>query len=187
MIRNLRGKIIDLKDKTVTIDIFGLGLIVNVLPTSTLLKKVGQECSIFCHLAVRENSLELYGFDTTEELEFFEILISISGIGPKGAMNILTQATPETLRQAVVQNNSDYLVKIAGLGKKTASKLIVELKDKITEEEKGCLLEEEEAISALKTLGFSLKESCSALDKIEDKNISIEEKIKIALKNLGKK
>ncbi|HDQ16539.1 MAG TPA: Holliday junction branch migration protein RuvA, partial [Candidatus Vogelbacteria bacterium] len=174
-----------LEDRVVIIDIYGFGLAVNILPSSALVKKIGQECSLFCHLAVRENSLELYGFDTAEELKFFEILISISGIGPKGAMNILTQANPETIRQAVIQNNSDYLVKIAGLGKKTANKLIMELKDTITDDERGCLLEDEETISALKSLGFTLKESCSALEKIKDKNISVEEKIKIALRDLG--
>ena len=113
---------------------------------------------------MREDVLDLYGFLDHRELEFFEMLISVSGIGPKGALSILGITSIETLRKAISTGDTSYLTKVSGIGKKTAEKIIIELRDKIGEEKGGSSLQGElDALEALKSLGYSQNEAREAL------------------------
>jgi Holliday junction DNA helicase RuvA len=135
---------------------------------------------------VREDALDLYGFLSEEELSFFEMLISISGIGPKTALNVLSVSSVSALKKAISTSDVSHLVKVSGIGKKIADKIVLELKDKVegSDENGPTLREEVDAIEALKALGYSQKEAREALKEASGKTTS--ERIKEALKILGK-
>jgi Holliday junction DNA helicase RuvA len=135
---------------------------------------------------VREDAFDLYGFLEPTELEFFEMLISVSGIGPKGALAILGIASIETLRKAIGTGDTSYLTKISGIGRKTAEKIVIELRDKMGEEKGGTSLQGElDALEALKSLGYSQNEARDALKKVSP-DTDTNTKIREALKILGK-
>jgi Holliday junction DNA helicase RuvA len=151
------------------------------------LPEIGAKVKLFTYLHVREDILDLFGFLDKKDLEFFEMLISISGIGPKGAMNILSVASVETLKKAIGNEDSTILTKVSGIGQKTAEKIILELKSKISGEffdEKGG--SDGEAIDALISLGYRLQEAREALKKIPHEVTEVGAKIKHALKLLSK-
>ncbi|MCE9548799.1 Holliday junction branch migration protein RuvA, partial [Candidatus Nomurabacteria bacterium] len=128
-------------------------------------------------------AFDLYGFLDRQELEFFEMLINVSGIGPKGALSILGVASIETLKKAINTNDTSYLTKISGIGKKTAEKIIIELRDKVGKDTEGNSLQGElDALEALKSLGYSQNEAREALKKVsteENTNTRIREALKI--------
>lgn len=147
----------------------------------------GGETMLWIHTHVREDVLDLYGFLDYSELEFFEMLISVSGIGPKGALAILGVTSIETLRKAIGTGDTSYLTKISGIGKKTAEKIVIELRDKIGTELKGSSLQGElDALEALKSLGYAQNEIREALKKISS-DTDTSTKIREALKILGGK
>src|SRR3990167_11292585 len=187
MIGSIKGKIIFKKEKFIILDVSGVGYKINV-STDTLSKtqKQDKEVFFFIHTHVREDALDLYGFLDYSELEFFEMLISVSGIGPKGALTILGVTSIETLRKAIGTGDISYLTKISGIGKKTAEKIVIELRDKIGEEKEGSSLQGElDAMEALKSLGYSQSEVREALKKIAP-DLDTNKKIREALKVLGK-
>jgi Holliday junction DNA helicase RuvA len=203
MIGSIRGKIILKTEKFLIVETGGVGYKINISP-DTLSKtqtpnqsKLGSgqetknEIFLFIHTHVREDILDLYGFLNREELEFFEMLINVSGIGPKGALAILGIASIATLEKAIGTGDISYLTKISGIGKKTAEKIIIELRDKITDESKNkqsgaSLRDELDALEALKSLGYSQNEARDALKKVTpDANTNT--KIREALKILGNK
>jgi len=194
MIGSIKGKLILETSKFVVIDANGVGYKINVSPDtilkiSTLVKDKEADGSIFLwtHLHVREDAMDLYGFLERKELEFFEMLISVSGIGPRGALTILGVASIETLRKAISSSDTSYLTKISGIGRKTAEKIIIELRDKMGKESKdGSLQNEMDTLEALKSLGYSQNEVREALKKISGE-MDLNTKIKMALKILGKK
>lgn len=188
MIGSIKGKIILKRDKWLILETSGVGYKINVSPdTLSKTKKIGEEIFLFIHTHVREDVLDLYGFLDYPELEFFEMLISISGIGPKGALVILGVASIETLRKAIGTGDILYLTKISGIGKKTAEKIVIELRDKMGEEKKGSSLQGElDAMEALKSLGYSQSEVREALKKVSP-NIDTNTKIRETLKILGNK
>jgi Holliday junction DNA helicase RuvA len=191
MIGSIRGKIILKGEKYVVVEVNGVGYKVNV-STDTLAQthRTSGEIFLFIHTHVREDSLDLYGFLSEAELKFFEMLIGVSGIGPKGALAILGVASIETLRKAIGTGDTSYLTKISGIGKKTAEKIVIELRDKMgTELEGGSLQGELDSLEALKSLGYSQNEAREALKKVTEKNVdlSMNAKIKEALKILGGK
>lgn len=188
MIGGIKGKIILKKEKFLIVETGGVGYKVNVSPdTLSKAKKTGEQISLWTHTHVREDILDLYGFLDYQELEFFEMLINVSGIGPKGALAILGIAPIETLRRAISTGDIAYLTKISGIGKKTAEKIVIELRDKMGEEKSGSSLQGElDALEALKSLGYSQNEAREALKKISvDKDTNA--KIREALKILGGK
>ena len=187
MIASLKGKVTTKDAKSLIMEIGGVGLKV-FAPAETLQKAPkGKEISLFTHLVVREDALTLYGFINQETLEFFELLIGISGIGPKTAVAILNVASPETIRQAVASGDTSYLTKVSGIGKKTANKIIAELEDKIGVLEKGGNVQEEvDAVEALRSLGYSQSEARDTLKKVPRLVTGAGERIKSALKILGK-
>jgi holliday junction DNA helicase RuvA len=185
MIGSIKGKIILKTDKFVIIEAGSVGYKVSLSPDA--ISKLHTDASLFIHTHVREDSLDLYGFLEYKDLEFFEMLINVSGIGPKGALGILGISSIETLSKAISSGDTSYLTKISGIGKKTAEKIIIELRDKVSEEKSsGSLRDELDALEALLSLGYSQNEAREALKKV-DGDLDTNKKIKEALKILGGK
>lgn len=173
----------------IVIDAHGIGY--RVFIGSETLKRIppqGQKAKIFTSLYKRETAIELYGFNTIAEMEFFETLNNISGIGPKSALGILNVAPLDTLKRAIGAGHIEYLTKVSGIGKKTAQKIIIELKDKIGKggsmgEEFG---DDEHVLSALQSLGYSLKEARDAVHALPDDVKGMEARVREALRKIGK-
>lgn len=190
MIGQLTGKISFSDSRFVILNVGGVGYKVFVSGDTLkeLVAKTG-EVTVWTHLVVREEVLDLYGFLAKSELEFFELLIGISGVGPKSALSILSLAPPETLRRAISSGNKDYLTQVSGIGRKIAEKIVLELRDKIgaLESEGGNLDQEAETILALESLGYSNKEAREALRKLPADILGTSEQVKEILKNIGNK
>jgi len=192
MISYLTGKIIFKGDRFVVMDVNGVGY--HIYTTLDNLRKLDAgksgTVSLWTHLHIRENLMELYGFKNQAELQFFQMLINISGIGPKGALNALSVAPIETLRTAIVSGDTSYLTKVSGIGRRIAEKIVLELKEKLggadfvgTSEE---LKDEADAIEALQSLGYSIHESREALKQVSQEINGASARVKEALKLLGK-
>lgn len=158
---------------------------------------IGDDIKVYTHYHVREDDISLYGFNSEEELRMFEILINVSGVGVKSALTMLSDITPSSFALAVINDDVTRLTKVPGVGKKTAQRLILELKDKLKSEDIPCeeiKVEENkdnnninnDAVVALQVLGYSKKEAETVLEKVDTKDLSIEETIKQALKYLGR-
>lgn len=189
MIAQIRGTIAVRRDDAVVIDVNGVGFRVRT-PTSTAatLGEVGTEARLFTHLHVREDDLSLYGFATEEELSLFESLLSVSGIGPKAALGVLSAAAPNTVRAAIAQGNLQVLTGIPGIGKKTAQRLVLELKGKLdlNEAEFGETTPlDQEVIAALVNLGYSAAEAQQAARAVPSSEHVVEDRIRAALRYLG--
>lgn len=188
MIGSIKGKIILKTEKFLIVETCGVGYKINISPdTLSKTKKQEEEIFLFIHTHVREDSLDLYGFTSQEELGFFEMLLGVSGIGPRSALAILGIASIETLRKAIGTGDTSYLTKISGIGRKTAEKIVIELRDKMGKDLGGKSLQGElDALEALKSLGYSQDEAREALKKCSP-DTSTNMKIKEALKILGGK
>jgi len=192
MIATLEG-ILDYRgNDSIILNVGGIGFQVFV-PGSTLsqLGTVKGKVSLYTHLHLREDNVSLYGFASGEELALFQNLISVSGIGPKAALGILSALNPEQLVMAISSGNIDLISQAPGIGKKIASRLVVELRGKLEKEWKDTTLplgpEGVDAIAALTGLGYSLTEATNAISKLPDsEELSLEEKIKIALQQIAK-
>lgn len=189
MIAHLRGQIMTRGDDLVVLEVNGVGFRVRV-PTSTLetLGPEGSPAGLFTHLHVREDDLSLFGFATQDELDLFELLLTVSGIGPKAALGVLSAAAPNTVRAAIAQNNLEVLTGIPGIGKKTAQRLVLELKSKIDlkEAEIGELSPlDQEVIAALVNLGYSAAEAQRAARAVPPSEKLVEDRIRSALRYLG--
>jgi len=189
MISLLRGSIIESGPRYIVLDVQGVGYKVYVTDDSLHSLTLGTQATLYTHLAVREDAMDLYGFPSRKDKDFFELLISVSGIGPKSALNILSLITSETLVQAIQTGSTAHLVKVSGLGKKTAEKIVLELKDKLgaihSEEIAIGMSSDADTIEALRALGYDAEEARDALKRI-DRNISdTGAKVKAALKMLS--
>ena len=186
MIGSIKGKIIFKTDKFLIVEANGVGYKVNVSPdVLSKTTKLNEEIMLWIYTHVREDALDLYGFLNREELEFFEMLINISGIGPRSALAILGIASIKTLRKAIATSDTSYLTKISGIGKKTAERIVIELRDKMGTELEGSSLQEElDTLEALKSLGYSQNEAREALKKVSPEG-NTNTKIREALKILG--
>jgi Holliday junction DNA helicase RuvA len=148
----------------------------------------GTQIAVFTYLAVREDVLDLYGFETEEELRLFELLLTVSGIGPKSALGILDIASVETLRSAIGSGNAAYLTTVSGIGKKTAEKIVLELRDKVglgTEASGAALKGDSEALEAMRSLGYSSQEARDALRQVPQEITKSNDRLREALKILG--
>jgi len=191
MIAQLRGTILDQDLNSVVLNAGGVGYLVFISPDTSqkLTEMVSHDVVLFTHLSVRENALDLYGFLDREELSFFEMLISISGIGPKSGLAILSIVDVATLKEAIRSGDSSYLTKVSGIGKKIAQKIVLELNDKIEAlagESLLVLKEDIDTLEALKSLGYSTIEARETLKQIPSKITGTQKRIKEALKLLGK-
>jgi Holliday junction DNA helicase RuvA len=194
MIAYLRGTIQSISEQHLVLLVGQVGYKVFVTPAVLGEAEGGDEVALHTHQYVREDALELYGFARPEELRIFELLISVSGIGPKTALGILSVTTPEQLRAAVVSGNVGILTKVSGIGKKTAERLLVELKDTFTAEAKrrGSSAEtlyegDVEVIEALERLGYGVTEARQALELVPQETTDTEQRLKAVLKKLGGK
>jgi len=190
MISSIKGKIIHVTEKFLVVDVNDVGYKLYVSTEIIASSKVNMEASFWTYLAVRENSLDLYGFSNIDELSFFELLLDVSGIGPKSALSILTVAPLDTLKKAIATGDMSYLNKVSGIGKKTAEKIIVELRDKLKEYkdengEQGSLREEGDILEALKSLGYGHNEARDALKQVPSSVEGTNARIKQALRILG--
>lgn len=182
MIAELRGNVTAIEKDSIVIDVSGVGYLVH---TILIDKKAGDEVHLYTHLAVRENSMDIYGFTNKEELSFFELLIGISGIGPRSALAILNLTDVRTLKAATSSGDISYLTKVSGIGKKNAQKIVMELRDKIGVVDEYNLREESDALEALGSLGYTQKEARDALKEVPE-NQRGDDWLKNALKLLGK-
>ena len=204
MLAYIKG-ILEIKTKGyIVVEAGGLGYKI-FMPESTIAKtgNIGDKVQIHTFMRVREDDVSLYGFLTNEELRMFELLLSVSGIGAKGALGILSNITPSQFALAVISNDVAILKKVPGIGPKTAQRAILELKDKLKKDQEIAVAEGEEAsniekvikedekvaeaISALKVLGYSKREIVEALQNVELTSLSVEDIIRKGLANLSKK
>jgi len=190
MIAHLRGKIAEKFGNRLIIDVSGVGYEMSVPTPDFEAVSLDEERKFFVYHAVRENSEELYGFSSLLAKKIFEFLISVQGIGPKAAIAILSLAEAEEVRNAIANADAAFIAKASGVGKKSAERVIVDLRDKVgipshygatearfsTAEAKP-----DEALDALIALGFPLREATAALEKV-DPGLSVEERVKMALK-----
>lgn len=191
MISFLEGTIEFIGEKSVVINVAGVGYKVFVgAGTARKIPGKNQKIKIWTHLRGRDDGMDLYGFINRAELEFFETLIGVSGVGPRTALGILDMGAVDTLKRAIAAGDSSFLTRVSGIGKKTAERVVVELKDKMAglgvTVDAPELKEEADALEALVALGYSQQEARGALSRNDGKNLSAEKRIKDALGKLGK-
>lgn len=194
MIASLQGKVESLGSDGAIINVGGIGFQVYI-PTSSLstLGAVGGEVKLHTYLHLREDNVTLYGFTSAEELGMFQALIGVSGMGPRLAVAILSAMDVEKLTMAIATGKADLLAEIPGIGKKMASRLILELKDKIgagwvTTPAAQLAQENAEVLAALTSMGYSTTEANRAIATLPtSSDLSLEEKVKLALQYFGGK
>ena len=198
MFAYIKGSLEQKSNNYVVIDVGGIGYkIFMATKAIETLGEIGKVVKVHTHYYVREDNISLYGFNTNEELRMFELLLQVSGIGAKSAIAMLSEISPSSFALAVISDDISHLVKIPGIGKKTAARIVLELKDKLkteeaitkTEEVKLSITNEEEtseAIAALQVLGYTKREIEKALENVDTKNLQLEEIIKQGLKNLAR-
>jgi Holliday junction DNA helicase RuvA len=192
MIASLRGTLASLGKGSVVIDVGGVGF--QVLVPRTLLEgglQPGEPLALFTHLQVRENELTLYGFRSEDELGLFRLLQTVTGVGPKAALSILSALPPDRLQQALAQEDEATLARVPGIGPKTAKKLVFDLKDKVSFEVTGMAPRptvssaDVDLVAALTGLGFSLAEAQDAIRALPLEALPFEERVRLALLYLG--
>lgn len=188
MIASISGTLQARWDDSIVVQVGGLGVEV-LVPTGVFsaLGEIGQPIALFTYLAVREDSLRLYGFLTDEERVLFELLLTVQGIGPKLALSVLSSFSPEMLANAIHRDDAELISRVPGIGKKTAQKVVLELKGKLLPETLPAGLAavsklDTEVIAALTALGYSIVEAQAALQSIpRDAPEDIEERVRLAL------
>lgn len=190
MISFLEGKVELVRENWAIINVNGVGYKVNIGTELASRLHPEENCRVYIYTQVREDALNLFGFPTIEDLEFFEQLISVSGIGPKAALGILSAASVEKVRASIINQDPTLISSVSGIGKKTAEKVVIELKDKVgatasyfdTSGNKA-----EEVYDALIQLGFKANEAREALSNLPEECKSTEERLKFCLGSLSKK
>jgi holliday junction DNA helicase RuvA len=192
MISYLEGKLISKTEKYIVLLINGVGYKV-FMPIESI-KKIQQPdgvVKVFTYLNVREDALDIYGFLNEMEKELFELFITVSGVGPKVALTVVSLGKPEELAGAILKEDVGFLTSVAGIGTKIAKKIIVELKDKVIglsfgASESGYFSSDTEAVEALSALGWSRRDIREALNRVSPEIKEPEARVKEALKMLGK-
>jgi len=192
MIGFLTGKIISFKPTQIILDVNGVGYLVNISITTFEKISENETVSLFIHTNVKEDSITLFGFFTQSEKEMFELLISISGIGPKVSLGILSGISIDDLKDAIANGNVSRLIAIPGIGRKTAERVVLELRNKVdaikADGSIKIISAKDEAISALATLGYQRQLAEKVVRDLlsENANYSLEELIRKALAGLNK-
>lgn len=203
MIGYLRGEIADITEELLVLEVGGIGYNIKISAnTAQLLHGRGEDVKIYTHLSVREDAMQLYGFLTKDDLDFFRLLIGVNGIGPKGGQAILSAIRPDDLRFAILSGDAKTISKAPGIGAKTAQRIILDLKDKISLEdafeqklaneamnekigESQSMGSRKEAIEALVALGYSNTDALKAVKSVElTENMDSETILKQALKKM---
>jgi holliday junction DNA helicase RuvA len=189
MISRLEGKVLMRSDRFLIIDVNNIGYKIFVTPKELKNAKKDENFSLWTHLHVREDAMELYGFGQYAEMEFFEALIQISGIGPKSALGVLSVAPLDTIKKAISSGETSYLTKVSGIGRKTAEKIVLELRDKLgalESQDSGMFKQDQDVLSALESLGYSKQEAREAIKQVSETIEGAGQRVKEALKILGK-
>lgn len=194
----IKGSLEDKASNYVVIEAMGIGYKIFMGEAAIDgIGNIGDNVKVYTHYHVREDDISLYGFKTNEELRMFELLISVSGVGAKSALTILSNIEPSSFALAVITNDESKLVKVPGVGKKTAARIVLELKDKLKNIEsdynnnnavKETIVNDQkidEAISALQVLGYNKREIEKVFEKLELNELSLEEIIKQGLQYLS--
>jgi len=192
MIAYLKGKVLHKNNSSAVVVVNNVGYMVFLNAAFLADVKIDNEVEIYTHQNVREDAVELYGFKNLEDLELFELLISISGVGPKTGLGVFSVASAADIREAISRGDSHLLTKVSGIGKKTAERIVLELRDKV-----GSLafydklsgaksLPSSDEIDALMALGYSLSQARDALAQIDSDLKDSSQKIRAALKMMGK-
>ena len=177
MIRQIRGKVLNIGLVSAVIEVAGFGVEVRMSSPQTLI--VGSEANLATHLVLKQDGLELYGFPDSADRDFFELILSVSGVGPKTALSVLRRAPREALEGAIGSRDLNYLTKVVGLGKKSAEKMLVELADKIGPHSHS--REDGEVFDTLVALGYTEHEARKALQDIPDGTEGKDARLKAAL------
>jgi len=193
MVSFLRGRVLNKTLNYLILDVQNVGY--QVFGNENFLNdlKIGSEAEIFIHHHVREEASDFYGFRSFDDLELFELLLTVSGVGPKSALGVLAMASSNDVREAIMRGDANLLTKVAGIGKKTAERIVLELKNKIMRGSGGSTLAVNSAslgsdeIDALMSLGYSLSEARDALNMIDSSITDSGERVKEALKKMVKK
>mgnify|MGYP002511096430 CR=1 FL=1 len=199
MIGFVKGRIDEISEENVVVDIGGFGCNVKISSeTAAQLSGVNEEVKLYTYTCVREDLFQLYGFLTRDELEIFKKLITVNGIGPKGGLAILSVMSADNLRFAIIAGDAAAIAKAPGIGKKTAERVILDLKDKVSIEDTFASKEmtqltektvdkqaKNEAVEALTALGYSASDALRAVNMVSfEENMSVETILKLALKNM---
>lgn len=192
MIAYLKGKIIAKPNNYLILETGGIGY--QIFAGENLLAEinVGEERELYLHHRVREDLSDLYGFKNLEDLNLFELLLSVSGVGPKSALAVLSLASSDDIKEAIIRGDASLLTKVSGIGKKTAERLVLELKNKVARISTGVnlvggsLLSGGDELDALMSLGYALNEAREALNKVEPAITSTSGRVKAALKYLAR-
>ncbi len=189
MIASITGTIQQIEESSLIIGVGGVGVRISV-PRTVLedVGGVGRAIMLHTHLIVREQELSLYGFETQEDLQLFTMLLGVSGVGPKVGLAILSTLSPELLKSAIMREDTAVLQRVPGIGKKTAERIMFQLRDKLdlTEPTAVPLVSDVDAdvIDALTTLGFSIVEAQSALQHLPREAKTVDERVQLALQHL---
>lgn len=187
MISMITGNVVDGDARSLTVDVGGVGY--KIFTTAGMLEaKRGQRATFWTYLAVRDDALNLYGFGDKTEREMFELLLGVSGIGPKTALAILNAANPATIKKAVTSDDPSYLHKVSGVSRKHAEKIVLDLKNKfigIDDVESSEPLDTSDALEALTALGYAERDARDVLRKVPADVTDVAERIRQALKLLG--
>ncbi len=199
MIGYLKGIVAELTENALILDVGGVGFEVKIsAQTAAELPGIGEECRIYTYMAVKEDDISLFGFPTRDDLNFFKLLITVSGIGPKGAQQILSAMRADDLRFAILTGDAKAIARAPGIGLKTAQKAILELKDKVSDQVSegqvftagpaagtGMVTDERsEAAEALAALGYSSTEAYKAVKQVPEEITDANDILKAALKYL---
>ena len=193
MIAGLEGTLESRGPDHIVLKVGGVSFRVFV-PSSTLsdLGNTGARVKLHTYLQVREDALTLYGFLSLDELRLFETLLTVSGVGPRGALSMLSALKPDDLALAIASGNIDLLTTVPGIGKKTASRLVLELKGKLEREwamspTVGSAGGNAEVVAALTALGYTVAEAFQAVSTLPSSDLPLEEKVRLALQGMGKR
>lgn len=186
MIRMVRGTVIARSKDALVIDVGGIGVKVSVTEAIALESDLGSTVTLHTYLQVREDALNLYGFASEDELSMFELLLGVSGVGPKVALATLGVLSPDALRMAVAGEEPALIARVPGVGKRTAEKIVLELRDKLKQAVGIQALAsatdiDSEVIEALIALGYSVVEAQRAVQKVPKDAVGVEERLRLAL------
>lgn len=191
MIRLVRGAMVARDKDGLVIDVGGaaggVGLKVHCAAPTLMHHQPGDSLRLYTHLQVREDALTLFGFETEDELDLFELLLGVSGVGPKAALSVLSTLSPDALRLALSSQEPAVIARAPGVGKRTAEKIVVELKDKVRAPggDLAALAHasdvDSEVIEALITLGYSVVEAQRAVQQLPKDAVGVEERLRLAL------
>lgn len=198
MFYHISGKVSDIEPNLVIIDCSGIGFALNASVNTLSRLQIGESAKLYTYENVREDAFDLFGFFDKQEKRCFEMLIGVSGVGPKAAISILSSSTPEGLAMAVISGDEKALTAAPGIGKKIAQRILLELKDKIAKETSGIAVGSmssavpsngsklSDAVSALAVLGYSNSEITVVMKDIDVDSTALEDIIKQALRKMLK-